>query len=76
MIGGNKNKILNGDYMSEFTIGEIKTISAVQSKCHICGFENPKEEMYHLCPVCNTSLLVKTAAISEGEPFCVSFTFG
>lgn len=62
--------------MSEFTISEIKTISTIQSKCHICGFENSKEKMYHFCPVCNTSLLVNVANISEGEPFCASFTLG
>ena len=71
----NKNKILRGKDVSKFVIGEIKTVSAIQSKCHVCGFENPKEEMNHFCPMCNTNLVIKTANISEGEPFCASFTF-
>lgn len=62
--------------INNFVIDKVKTINAIQSKCHICGFDNPKEEMLHVCPVCKTSLVVETANISEGEPFCVSFALG
>ena len=69
-----KIPILRGGNMSEFVIDEIKTVSAIQSKCHICGFENLKEKMFRFCPICSTNLVVETANISDGEPFCVSFT--
>lgn len=62
--------------MDKFVVDEIKTISAIHSQCPVCGFENPKEEMFHTCPMCNANLVVTTANISEGEPFCVSFAFG
>ena len=54
--------------MDKFVIDEIKTISAIHSRCPVCGFENPKEE---ICPMCSTNLVVTTA---DGKPFCVSFT--
>lgn len=62
--------------MSKFVIDEIKTITAIHLECPVCGFANPKEDTFCICPICNTNLVVQTADISKGEPFCVSFAFG
>lgn len=70
-----------GDVMCKFNINnfvvdKVKTINVIQSKCHVCGFDNPKEEMFHLCPICKTNLVVETANMSEHGTLCASFVFG
>lgn len=36
--------------VNNFVVDKVKTISAIKSKCPVCGFDNSKEERFNLCP--------------------------
>ena len=61
--------------ISNFIIDNVKTVRAIQSKCNVCGFDNPKENMLDTCPICNTNLVAKETNILENEAFCIGFMF-
>ena len=66
---------MNKSNINDFVIDKIKTVRAIQSKCNVCGFDNSKENILNICPICNTNLVTKKANISENETFCIGFVF-
>lgn len=61
--------------INNFVVDKIKTVYAIERRCHVCGFDNSEDEVFHVCPICRTNLVVETANISEGETFCAGFMF-
>ena len=40
-------------------------VYVTRSECSSCGFKNPQDERFHVCPICKTDLVVTTIDSSE-----------
>ena len=60
--------------MKKFELVEVKTIDLIHPKCPVCGFDNPQNEMFHTCPICETNLVART--IDATKPFCGTISLG
>lgn len=59
--------------INNFVIDNIKTVYTIERRCHVCGFDNPEDEVLHVCPVCKTNLVIDKVNLAEGETLCRSF---